>query len=462
MIEILKLSAPGLQVDSFVATPDQAWCFIGANASGIEVLCDVLSGEDVPVLADMLRVPADLGVVSCKQQQGLFEEELRRDDSNFLGRIDPGTPAGDFLFDPENHRDLIDLFALDRVLDRGFRQLSSGEAKKLCLLQQVTRGVSWLLVENPYEGLDHAGCRDLDRILTRLQDQGLTLLAFVGNTGDIPFWCSHLALLDNGVLVQQGPVAEVRPAVRSVLMRRSALFKVTVASVREERHSIGTVANRTNLLTLRQGFARYGEKAVFTNLDLVVDRGDHTLISGPNGCGKSTLLQIITGDHPLCYSNDLSIFGKQRGSGESIWEIKKHMGIVSHEVHRGHRDVGTALAVVLSGLFDSIGLHVQPTSAQRELGRRWLQRLGMAEREKTPFRRLGYGEQRLILLGRALIKVPPLLVLDEPTQGLDENNRVALLDFLEEISRQDLSTILYVSHRRDEYRSFFKQEVCFT
>jgi molybdate transport system ATP-binding protein len=245
-------------------------------------------------------------------------------------------------------------------------------------------------------------------------------------------------------------------------MQRLALFKVSVADIRGERHSIGTIANRTNLLTLRQGFARYGEKAVFTNLDLMVDRGDHTLISGPNGCGKSTLLQIITGDHPLCYGNDLSLFGKRRGSGESIWEIKKHMGIVSHEVHRGHRTVGTALAVVLSGLFDSIGLHIQPTRAQMELGRRWLQRLGMVEKEKTPFRRLGYGEQRLILLGRALIKVPLLLVLDEPTQGLDENNRLALLNFLEEISRQDLSTILYVSHRRDEYRNFFKQEVSFT
>jgi len=462
MIEIQRLSAPGLQVDSFVATPDQAWCFIGANASGIEVLCDVLSREVVPVRAEVLRLPANLGVVSFKQQQGIFEEELRRDDSDFLGRLDPGTPAGDFLFDLEHHRDLIDLFALDRVLDRGFRQLSSGESRKLCLLQQITRGVSWLLIENPYEGLDHAGCRDLDRTLTRLQDQGLTLLAFVGNTSDIPCWCSHLALLDNGVLVQQGPVAEVRPAARSLLMRRPALFQVSVATVHGERHSIGTLENRANLLTLRQGLARFGEKTVFTNLDLVVNKGDHTLISGPNGCGKSTLLQIITGDNPLCYGNDLSMFGQRRGSGESIWEIKKNMGIVSHEVHRGHRNAGTTLAVVLSGLFDSIGLHVQPTGAQRELGRRWLQRLGMAEKEKTPFRRLGYGEQRLILLGRALIKVPPLLVLDEPTQGLDENNRMALLDFLEEISRQDLSTILYVSHRRDEYRSFFKQEVCFT
>jgi molybdate transport system ATP-binding protein len=462
MIDIRRLAAPGLQVDHFTATADQAWCFIGTNASGIEMLCDVLSGEDVPVRADVLHVPADLGVVSFKRQQALFEEEMRRDDSDFLDRIDPGTRAGDFLSGQEQHQELIELFALSNILDRGYRQLSSGESRKLCLLQQMTRGVAWLLIENPYEGLDPAGRRDLDRTLTRLRDHGLGLLTFVSNSGDIPSWCSHLALVDKGVLVHQGPVAEVHAAARSLLMQQPPLFQASVTAIRGEKSFHCTNAPQKNLINLRRGFARYGDVGVFADLDLEINQGDHTLVTGPNGCGKSTLLQLITGDHPLCYTNDLHIFGQRRGSGESIWELKKQMGIVSPELHRGHRMVGTALTVLLSGLFDSIGLYVQPTLAQLDLGRRWLQRLGLAAKEKIPFRRLGYGEQRLILLGRALIKMPPLLVLDEPTQGLDETNRLALLDFLEDIAREGLSTILYVSHRQDEYRDFFGQKVCFT
>lgn len=462
MIEIQRLSAPGLQVERFSATADQAWCFIGSNASGIDILCDVLSGEDITVQADVLRVPSDLGVVSFKRQQALYEEELRRDDSDFLGRIDPGTLAGDFLAQREQHQELIDLFALGNILDRGYRQLSSGESRKLILLQQVTRGVAWLLIENPYEGLDYAGCRDLNKTLEQLRERGLSPLIFVSNFIDIPSWCSHLAVLEQGVLVHQGPLAEIYTKACSLFMGQAPLFQASVTAIRGERSPGCTNALGANLITLRRGFARYGDVVVFTDLDLEINQGDHTLITGPNGCGKSTLLQLITGDHPLCYANDLHIFGQRRGSGESIWDIKKQLGIVSHELHRSHRMVGTALTVVLSGLFDSIGLYVQPTRAQLDLGRRWLQRLGLTAQEKTPFRKLGYGDQRLILLGRALIKLPPLLVLDEPTQGLDENNRLALLDFLEEIARENLSTILYVSHRRDEYRDFFKQNVCFT
>ena len=230
---------------------------------------------------------------------------------------------------------------------------------------------------------------------------------------------------------------------------------------RSGRRSAPTTSG-ANLVTLRQGFARYGEVSVFSDLDLTINPGDHTLITGPNGCGKSTLLQLITGDHPLCYANDLTLFGRRRGSGESIWDLKRQMGIVSADLHRNHRVAGSALAIVLSGLFDSIGLYTRPSAAQQQLARRWLQRLGLGDRAERAFRQLSYGEQRLILLARALIKVPRLLILDEPTQGLDEANRVALLDFLSEIAKEELATILFVSHRPDEFRDFFSQQVRFS
>ncbi len=462
MIVIEHLSAEGLRVDRFAAGPGEAWCLIGGNGSGLEQFCDVIAGEKIRFQAELLQLPPDIGVLSFKRQQSIFEAELRRDDTDFLNRLDPGTPARDFLIDIENYRHLIDLFSLSDSLDRGYRQLSSGQARKLCLLQQITRGVTFLVLENPYEGLDRASCRELDRMLAGLRYQGLGLLILVSNTGDIPSWCTHLAAFKDRTLVLQGERSAVLTEVTALLTRQPPLFRVSVAELRHEQmagsaHDIGA-----NLVTLRRGFARYGEIEVFANLDLTINQGDHTLISGPNGCGKSTLLQIITGDHPLCYANDLSLFGRRRGSGESIWDLKKRMGIVSSELHRNHRVAGSALAIVASGLFDSIGLYTRPSAAQHQLARRWLQRLGLGHRAERAFRQLSFGEQRLILLARALIKLPQLLILDEPTQGLDERNRMALLDFLAEIAMEQLATILYVSHRPDEYRDFFSQQVRFT
>ncbi len=161
----------------------------------------------------------------------------------------------------------------------------------------------------------------------------------------------------------------------------------------------------------------------------------------------------------MCYRNDLQIYGRKRGTGESIWDIKRSMGIVSSELHRSHRIPGSALQVVLSGLFDSIGLYTQPTNEQVALSRRWLARVGMADDARTPFRQLTYGEQRLLLIGRALVKGPRLLILDEPTLGLDHANRMAILDFLAQAAGEGLCTLIYVSHRQDEYRSFFQQHL---
>lgn len=434
---------------------------LGGIGSGIERFVDILGGEKVMFRAAALHLPPELGVLSFKRQQALFEEELRKDDTDYLDQLDPGTPARAFLNDIERHRGLIDRFALTNLLDRGYRQLSSGQARKLCLLQHITRGVTTLILENPYEGLDRAGCQDLDQVLAGLHDQGITLLILVGNTGDIPSWCTHLAAFDNGALVLQGQRNGILPRIKALFQQRPPLFQVSVEELRREGRITARFPTDAPLVLLRNGFARYGDIEVFANLDLTINQGDHTLITGPNGCGKSTLLQLITGDHPLCYRNDLTLFGHRRGSGESVWDLKQQMGIVSPDLHRNHRVSGSGLAIIVSGLFDSIGLYTQPSTEQQQLGRRWLERLGLESKAAVPFRQLSFGEQRLILLGRALIKAPPLLVLDEPTHGLDESYRLALLDFLGRIADEQLATILYVSHRPDEYRDFFKRQVQF-
>ncbi|MES1182900.1 MAG: ATP-binding cassette domain-containing protein, partial [Myxococcales bacterium] len=212
------------------------------------------------------------------------------------------------------------------------------------------------------------------------------------------------------------------------------------------------------LVELRHGRVCYGEQVVFDGLDFRVEVGQHTLIEGPNGSGKSTLLDMLTGDHPQAYSNDLHLFGRRRGSGETVWDIKKNVGAVSARLHRDYRVGGSVEDVLLSGLYDSIGVYQQPEPSHRARARAWLDWLDLGLSGDATFRELSFGQQRLVLIARAAIKVPPLVVLDEPTSGLDPDNRARALELVESLCSQHRSTVLMVTHRADE-RAFWQARI---
>ena len=445
-----------LLVSSFAACKGELWCVYGDNRSGIDRFVEIIRRPDNPLLTyQRLELPENLGIVSFKDQQEVFEQEVRNDESDFLDRIDSGTPARNFLAHLQDNFGLVEQFKLVRVLDSGYRQLSSGESRKLLILKAITEGATHLIIENPYDGLDVGSRVEFDRIMELLVEKGIEVLLILSSRGDIPDWCTHLAWLEKGRLVKAGGRAEVVGYIPNGSdgddWRQILEFQATT----KDR------GPGEELVRLVNGRARYGERTIFSDFNFRVVSGQHTLISGPNGAGKSTLLGVITGDHQDCYTNELYLFGRRRGSGESIWQIKKEMGIVSPALHREHYIPGNSLHIIVSGFFDSIGLYRRPSDQQWELARSWLGVLGLSEVEKVPFRNLGYGEQRLLLIARALIKLPKILVLDEPTHGLDDTNRAHLLDFLEMVVDRQISTIIYVSHRRDEFRSFFGQHVSF-
>lgn len=204
------------------------------------------------------------------------------------------------------------------------------------------------------------------------------------------------------------------------------------------------------LVEIKNGKVEYVSGLIFSGVNWRIEAGQHWQVRGPNGCGKSTLLGLILGDHPQCYSNDITLFGRPRGSGESIWEIKQRIGIVSSALHLQYRVSCSALDVLLSGFFDSIGLYHKPTKLQHDLAKEWLAILHMSELAHISFKQLEYGQQRLLLIGRALIKKPLLLILDEPYQGLDFINRTLVMRTLEMIAHHHLSQLLYVSHHRED------------
>ncbi len=391
-------------------------------------------------------------LLSAETQQAFYESELARDESNFRGGADVGQTVGDLLGEAGRAHPLCASFRLAPLLARGYRQLSTGESRKVLLLEALLGEPALVVLDEPFEGLDHAACLDLrEAILMAAESRSVVVAgSSVARRGDPAQLLDASALREVTELRPGGEVAFCGP--REAWLEREGARRRSRPEPPVEAgpwHASELPAGAP-LIELRQGRVAYQGVVVFEGLDVVVRPGEHTLIEGPNGSGKSSLLELFTGDHPQAYANDLTLFGRQRGTGESVWEIKRQVGLVSGRLHRDYRVSASVEAVLMSGLYDSIGLYDAPGPRARARAREWLAWLDLGLAPDDAFRELSFGVQRLVLIARAAIKVPPLVVLDEPTSGLDADNRAHALELVRSLGTQTASTLLFVTHRDDE------------
>jgi molybdate transport system ATP-binding protein len=204
------------------------------------------------------------------------------------------------------------------------------------------------------------------------------------------------------------------------------------------------------LIDMRDAMVRYGETVVLDRLTWTVRSGEHWAISGPNGAGKSTLLKLITGDCLQVYANTIRLFGEARGTGQTLGEIRHRLGVVSHDLASGYQKRMSAMEVVCSGFFDSVGLYRRCDAGQRAAAAGWLDRLGVSSLSQTPFDQLSQGQRQMILIARAMVKPPQLLILDEPCSGLDPENRKKVIELLEGIGAGGGTGLLFVTHHETE------------
>lgn len=460
LLFIKDLRSKRVLVKSWIVETRQHWCLIGTTGSGKSHLANLLQNpEEVQCTYQQFQHPAFSLCVGMEAQQARLEAELYDDDTNFLGRIDFGHTGLELLHrsgaDRDAIRELVSRFKIENLLEKGFRMLSSGETRKLLIVCALLEKPDLLILDEPFEGLDSASVQLLANFLAELKDQQ-PLLMFVNRLQDIQDWHTHIAVLHKGRLLAQG---EKEPVLRAEAIR--ALFYFDSGLLPELPPPLHAPVVFDPLLRLDNSRVVYENVTQFQNVNWVVRPSEHTIISGPNGAGKSTLLQLISGDHPQCFHNGVTVFGFARGSGESVWDVKKHLGLVSGALHQEYRVPGSALAVVASGLHDSIGLYRKVSEREKELARQWLVFLGLEEKAGVTFRDLSWGEQRLVLIARALIKYPPLLLLDEPTLALDDQNRFMVLACLERIAGLGISTMIFVSHRRDEHLEVFQHHLLF-
>lgn len=445
-----------LTLEALTIKAGESWAFVGANGSGKSSLARALAGElqnDKGTITSSFIRPARL---SLEQLQKLVAEEWARNNTDLLspGEEDTGRTTAEII--QLNHQDaahcqqLASLFGITRLLDRRFKYLSTGETRKTLLCQSLMSHPDLLVLDEPFDGLDVESRANLAQVLAGLHQQNCTVILVLNRFDDIPEFIDQVGVLAECTLTHVGPRKEVlAEALVAQLAHSENLAGMTLPEADNPAAKPQPQAG-VPLIVLRNGRVSYNDRPILNNLSWEVHPGQHWQIVGPNGAGKSTLLSLVTGDHPQGYSNDLTLFGHRRGSGETIWDIKQHIGYVSSSLHQDYRVSSSVRNVILSGYFDSIGIYQAVSDRQQMLTEQWLKLLGMETLADAPFHGLSWGQQRLVLIARALVKHPALLILDEPLQGLDPINRLLVRRFIDVLISEGATQLLFVSHHAED------------
>ena len=354
--------------------------------------------------------------------------------------------------DNKQHRDLkdmlLEMFGMKQLLDKYTILLSSGELRKLKLTEALLSTPRVLIMDNPFIGLDAEAREQLKDLLAFLaRKKNLQLMLVLSKTDDIPDFITHVVEVRNKCVLPKTTLKEYlenRAQIPDYLLNSSIRKAIVDLPVHNNDYHANEVVRMNNVCI------RYGNRTILKDLNWTVHNGEHWALSGQNGSGKSTLLSLVCADNPQSYACDISLFGNQRGSGESIWDIKKHIGYVSPEMHRAYQRDLPAIRIVASGLADSIGLYVKPKTEDYDICRFWLTVFGLGGLENRTFLKLSSGEQRLVLLARAFVKDPELLILDEPLHGLDNNNRKLVKEVIDTFCQRQNKTLIMVTHYQEE------------
>jgi molybdate transport system ATP-binding protein len=326
------------------------------------------------------------------------------------------------------------LAALDfsGLLQSSLIQLSSGEHKKLQLVKALWLKPQLLILDQPYNGLDKASRRNLNLLLDELPGYGSQLI-LVSNDSELPSCVNKYAEIVNGQLVENEGHISSSEAIYQMKAVPAFLAESSISGSSEE------------VIKMIDVNISYGDKQVLKNINWEVKAGEKWLLQGPNGSGKSTLLSLLSGDHPQAYANNFYLFGHKRGSGESIWDIKRKIGLISPELHWYFDPSATVWQSVASGFYDSSGLFCEPGSTKHAQVNELLDYFGILNYRNVLMNELPLGKQRLALLARTIIKNPELLILDEPCQGLDQQQTIHFNRLVDDLCKQG-TTLIYVGH----------------
>lgn len=451
---------------NWIVKENQHWAIIGPNGSGKTLLIDILLGKHA-LKSGQIKSKDNISIntiVKCVAFRDIYSlADIQN--SYYQQRWNAGdeheVPVVRDLFskgDTEWVDMLIDAFKIEDLIEKPINLLSSGELRKTLIVQSLLIKPRILILDNPFIGLDAKSRGILNDVLTKLSElENLQIVLVLSHPKDLPSTITHVLPIKNKTLF---PVISRQEFLEDQDLQNSLFDKENRTDISKLSGNIDQFPFQ-NALVFKDIHIRYGTRTILKNLNWQVKRGEKWALLGENGSGKSTLLSLVSGDNPQAYANDIALFDRKRGSGESIWDIKKHIGYISPEMHLYYLKNVRCLDVVGSGFFDTIGLYRKCNAEQENTAQEWMKVFGIDHIRDVSFLNISTGEQRLVLLARVFVKNPDLLILDEPLHGLDAANKYRIKKIIEDFCTQD-KALIYVTHYEDEIPDVVTQRLVLT
>ena len=349
-------------------------------------------------------------------------------------------------------RQALRWLGLEGLVRRKLVYLSNGEQRKVLLARALLETPRILVLDDPYGGLDAATRERLRRVIQRSMRAGCRVLVATHRIEEIPRDTTHVLLVRGNRIVAKGLKEKVLDMALTRRLCGNPDRHAPSAPVAPPR--LAPSAQRTAparpVIELEDVCVEARGKKILDRVSWTVLEGERWALFGPNGAGKTTLLSLIQGDHPQVYAQKIRLFGASPATTQSLWKTRLRIGWMSPELTLHYPSEWPCLDVVCSGFYNSIGLYHGCSAGRRATARHWLRRMGLGPVEQEAFGAISTGVQRMVLLCRAAVKRPRLLVLDEPCQGVDAGRRRAILEAVDRLVEETGATLLFVSHHRDE------------
>ena len=447
----------------------------GASGSGKTILGKVLAGKITDSHGSVSFSPSLKSLMVHQQDQFMYMSGMA---STYYGQRYEGQgmeeipTIGEYLqkvstkikedVSDQNMKKIMSLMQIDEISDRKLLQLSNGERKRTQMAAAMLQSPQLFIVDQPFVGLDIESRKNLTDIFNKQMKMGISMV-IICNPNEIPSGVNNVLKLSKGEISKF--VSREEFSFTPEIKKKWKRVDKNLLTVLPD-----TTDDFSNAVIMKEVNVVMDDKLILNKINWQVNRGEQWVLLGPNGAGKTTLLSLITADNPQGYSNDLILFDRQRGSGESIWDIKNKIGYVSPELHQyflkgegiynsipgmepsSSYTKYTSLTcedVIGSGFNDEIGLVTDFTDMEKKLAVHWLYILHLEHLSGRSFLQASMGEQRLLLLGRALIKSPSLLILDEPCQGLDDDQTENFVNLLNDVCTHLKTTLIYVTHVKE-------------
>ena len=486
---------PYLQNTSWQINTNEHWAILGPNGSGKTTFAKSLFGG-VPVVRGNIifhfskedrQNPASIanaiGYVSPELQGDIIESENLKDSfRDFSGKIYDVTTVKNLILDKmikpvygaqyeKRLSQIAKKMRIEALLERDIKSLSTGEMNTALITKALLKRPRLLILDEPFEGLDQQSRNSLANTINDLTRTNIHLILITHRFEEIISNITHVLLLKQGQIYKEGRKEDVFTPDNI-----NRVYEMDKRSVQPDPHKLlnallvfkrkrpplsldKKTAEARVLIEMKNVTVKYNRKRILDRFNWIVKHGENWAIIGPKGAGKSTILTLICGDNLQAYANEIYLFGKKRGSGESIWDIRKKLGYISSDLQLRQRKNIDAFDVVCSGLFDSNGLFRRCSSDELSIARQWTQFLNIADLADQKFGRLSHGQRQLILIARAMVKSPEFLILDEPFQGLDIKNKSKLQRILEYLGAHTHTNLIYVPDPDKEILSCMTHEL---